>query len=92
MSEELLESALEKVRAAREIGAVVALRKPDAEAIYEAAERASELQRTFELRWAADMRAIDRWQEAHPGSELTWPDHADLVVWLLERLEQEQSS
>ena len=28
------------------------------------------------------MRAIKRWQTAHPGHELTWPDHADLVVWL----------
>lgn len=47
-----------------------------------------ELQATFDLRWAADMRAIKRWQEAHPGNELTWPDHADLVVWLLEELER----
>jgi hypothetical protein len=47
--------------------------------------RAAELQRTFDLRWAADMRAIKRWQEAHPGNDLVWPDRADLVVWLLER-------
>jgi hypothetical protein len=39
---------------------------------------------SFNLRWKADMRAIKRWQEAHPGNELTWPDHADLCVWLLE--------
>lgn len=38
----------------------------------------------FDVRWDADMRAIKRWQAAHPGKELTWPDHADLVVWLLE--------
>jgi hypothetical protein len=45
----------------------------------------TDLQRTFDLRWAADMRAIKRWQEAHPGNDLVWPDRADLVVWLLER-------
>lgn len=42
---------------------------------------------TFELRHAADMRAIARWREAHPGKELVMPDHADLCVWLLEQLE-----
>jgi hypothetical protein len=40
---------------------------------------------SFELRWKADMRAIKMWHEAG-GDELTWPDHADLVVWLLERM------
>jgi hypothetical protein len=49
----------------------------------------SEYETSFRLRWDADMRAIKRWQEAHPGNELTWPDHADLVVWLLERVETE---
>jgi len=39
---------------------------------------------TFDLRWKADQRAIKRWQDAHPNNQLTWPDHADLVVWLLE--------
>lgn len=48
--------------------------------------RAAELQATFNLRWDADMRAIKRWQAA-TGRELVWPDHADLVVWLLEQLE-----
>jgi hypothetical protein len=47
--------------------------------------RAAELQRTFDLRWDADMRAIKRWQAANPGNDLVWPDRADLVVWLLER-------
>ena len=45
-------------------------------------------ERRFELRWNADMRAIKRWQAAAPAGEdrsLTWPDHADLVVWLLEQ-------
>jgi len=42
------------------------------------------LQLTFELRWKADRRAIKRWQAAHPGNDLTWPDHADMVAWLME--------
>jgi hypothetical protein len=46
----------------------------------------AELRATFDLRWKADMRAIKMWQEAHPGKELVWPDHADLVVWLMEQL------
>jgi hypothetical protein len=48
--------------------------------------RASKEDRTvFDLRWQADMRAIKLWQAAHPGNDLVWPDHADLVVWLLEQ-------
>lgn len=46
---------------------------------------ALDLQRTFDLRWNADRRAIKRWQEANPGREHVWPDHADLVVWLMDR-------
>lgn len=41
---------------------------------------------SFELRHRADMRAIARWQAA-TGRDMEWPDHSDLVVWLLERLE-----
>lgn len=41
-----------------------------------------ELQEVFDSRWNADMRAIKRWQEANPGNDLVWPDHADLVLWL----------
>lgn len=36
----------------------------------------------FDLRWQADRRAIERWRGKHPGKELTWPDHVDLVIWL----------
>lgn len=53
------------------------------------AKRADELQASFDLRWQSDMRAIKRWQEAHPGNELVWPDHADIVVWLLEELDRQ---
>ncbi len=39
---------------------------------------------SFELRWKADMRAIERWQKA-TGRTHVWPDHADLCVWLMEQ-------
>lgn len=44
------------------------------------------LQEVFDLRWDADQRAIKRWQDAGENRDLTWPDHADLVVWSLESL------
>ena len=59
----------------------------DIEAMEKAAQSIEEHSRTFKLRRNADMRAIKRWQAA-TGQELTWPDHADLVVWLLERLDR----
>lgn len=47
----------------------------------------------FKIRWDADMRAIRRWQaEDHPARELTWPDHADLVVWLLSEIERKDAA
>lgn len=57
--------------------------------ILDAAERAETLDRTFDLRWSADMRAIKRWQE-RTGRTLTHPDHADLVVWLLDERDAEK--
>jgi hypothetical protein len=44
-----------------------------------------DLQSALDLRWKADMRAIARWSAA-TGKNLTLPDHADLCVWLLNRL------
>jgi len=35
------------------------------------------------------MRAICRWQ-AETGKTLTWPDHADLCVWLLGKLDEQR--
>lgn len=49
-------------------------------------ERITDLERTFDLRWRADIRAIARWRSAAPGRDLTLPDHADLCVWLLEEI------
>ena len=53
-----------------------------------AVERIEELEAIFDLRWKAHMRAIERWQKAHPGNDLVWPDHADLCVWLLGELDK----
>jgi hypothetical protein len=49
-----------------------------------AKEEAESLQATFDLEWKADQRTIKRWQEAHPGNDLVWPDRANMVVWLME--------
>ena len=43
----------------------------------------AEHEASFDLRWKASLRAIKRWQAA-TGKELTWPDHTDLCVWLLD--------
>lgn len=48
-------------------------------------EQLEDYDRSFDLRWNADMRAIRRWQQAHPGNDLVWPDHADLCVWLMDQ-------
>jgi hypothetical protein len=52
----------------------------------ERTEERDNLQVSFDLRWKADMRAIKAWQTAHPGSDLVWPDHVDLCLWLMEQL------
>lgn len=54
-----------------------------AELLSEAADDIEGHDLSFNLRWDADMRAIKRWQAEKPGRDMTWPDHADLVVWLL---------
>lgn len=51
----------------------------------EARVHAAELTAYFNLRWDADRRATARWQAAHPDRADVWPDHADLVVWLMEQ-------
>ena len=49
-------------------------------------EKLAELEHLFQIRWEADMRAIKAWQAANPGNDLKWPDHADLCVWLMDRV------
>jgi hypothetical protein len=51
-------------------------------------ELIAENEAAFDHRWKADMRAIKMWQEAHPGNDLVWPDHASLCVWLMEQLDK----
>lgn len=49
--------------------------------------RVNELQRSFDLRWKASQRAIDRWRAEDPaGRRLEQPDHTDMCCWLLDRL------
>jgi hypothetical protein len=55
-----------------------------AERIGEELAEARATDEVFDMRWNADMRAIKMWQ-ANSGRDLTWPDHADLCVWLLEQ-------
>jgi hypothetical protein len=57
----------------------------DAAALKEVVDERDELQELFDLQWAADQRAIKRWQAAHPGRGRIWPDRADMVVWLMDQ-------
>lgn len=52
------------------------------------AQELAELRALFELRYAADTRARERWSEEHPEQPLTWPDHADMCVWLLGKIQE----
>lgn len=70
--------------------AAAMLRRLHARAV-EAEAEAKELQRTFNLRWKADMRGIKRWQDA-TGRTLTWPNRADAVVFLLEKLDAAETA
>lgn len=49
----------------------------------------AEKEKSFDIRWDADMRAIDRWH-AVTNKKMIWPDHVDLVIWLLEQLEKKE--
>jgi hypothetical protein len=51
----------------------------------EAAAELRDMQQLFDLQWEADMRAVKRWREAHPGNDLVLPDRANMVVWLMEQ-------
>ena len=53
-----------------------------------AADSIEQFEQSFDLRWSADMRAIERWRKDHPGNDLVMPDHADLCVWLLDRIKK----
>jgi hypothetical protein len=49
-------------------------------------EELDDHEKSFSLRWEADMRAIKIWQEK-TGRTMVWPDHTDLLVWLMEQLD-----
>ena len=51
-------------------------------------EQITDLEVTLSMRWKADMQAINRWREAHPDKEVVWPDHTDLLTWLLSTLDK----
>jgi hypothetical protein len=46
----------------------------------------AELQLWFDVRQAADMMALSTWRSLHPDDETLIPEHADLVIWLLDQL------
>jgi hypothetical protein len=50
------------------------------------AARIAELEAVFETKWDAEQRAIKAWQEK-TGKNMTWPDHAKMVEWLLDELD-----
>lgn len=82
-----IDALLERVNAAilGEINAADELKDQAAE-ITRLTDELAEMQAIFDSRWNADMRAILLWQQETNRTQ-TWPDHADLVVWLLGQLE-----
>jgi hypothetical protein len=58
----------------------------DAWCRYAADTTQAELQLWYDLRRAADKLAVAKWRAANPEQELVIPDHADLVIWLLDQL------
>lgn len=50
-------------------------------------EELDEIERVFEMQRAAEKRADATWREGHPEREIVLPDRANLVLFLLERLE-----
>lgn len=49
----------------------------------EARKEVADVEAAFRLTWEAQQRAIRAWQDAHPGMEAVWPDHAVPIEWLL---------
>ncbi len=50
-------------------------------------EELKDLNLTFDLRYKADVRAIEMWRK-ETGKELTIPDQADMCVFLLKELDK----
>ena len=54
-------------------------------------EELEELRALNDLQQKAHRRAVKRWQEANPDKRDVWPDLADMVVWLMERLAEAEA-
>jgi aspartyl/asparaginyl beta-hydroxylase (cupin superfamily) len=65
---------------------ILAIRMAHEQRVGELERELAEMKASFDLRWKADMRAIKKWQ-AETGRTMEWPDHADLCVWLMGKLE-----
>lgn len=65
--------------------------KKGAWSVNELQERVEELESLFELRHKADLRGIAKWRAESPSErELMWPDHGDMVAWLLKQLDEKE--
>jgi hypothetical protein len=51
-----------------------------------AVDRIAKLEGSLRLICDANQRGIKRWQQAHPGNDLVWPDQAKMVEWMLNRI------
>lgn len=51
-----------------------------------------EYEATEALRHTADVRAMLMWQKAHPESKHVWPDHGDLVVFLMAQYDNQRQA
>ena len=58
----------------------------------EAMENQKDLEASLDLQWNAAMRAIKMWHEKYPDKQLTWPDAAKLMLWLMEQIEYPESA
>lgn len=88
---------VERIRRAADVGEAengpsiwINLQREAAAEIERLREENVDLWRTFDTMWNANMRAIKRWHAAG-NPENVWPDHADMVVWLLERLSEAEA-
>ena len=55
-------------------------------------ERVRKLQVSLDLQWNSALRAIKQWQAAHPDKANIWPDHKELLLWLMEEVKNEREA
>lgn len=56
-----------------------------------ATERADEYEQLFEMQRQAERRGIEMWRSEKPGRELREPDSANFTMWLLNRIEFDET-